>query len=50
MALNPDDYVAAQVENKIMMDKLIEKAKIMDAEDWGEVAVSFPHFIGQVLV
>ena len=32
---NPNDYVAAQAENKVMMDKLIEKAKTMDAEDWG---------------
>jgi len=35
MALNPNDYVAAQAENKVMMDTLIEKAKNMSAEDWG---------------
>ena len=38
---NPADYAAVQQENAVMVGKVVEKAKAMDAEDWG-------NFTGQV--
>ena len=38
---NPSDYAAVQQENAVMVGKVVEKAKAMDAEDWG-------NFTGQV--
>ncbi|WP_271782006.1 PAAR-like protein [Aquimarina algiphila] len=42
MLTNPNDYRLAQQENAIMLDKMMEKAATMNAEDWGS-------FLGQVL-
>ena len=34
---NPSDYAAVQQENAVMVGKVVEKAKAMDAEDWGNL-------------
>ncbi|AIY14025.1 DUF4280 domain-containing protein [Cellulophaga baltica] len=37
MLTDPNDYMAAQEENSVMMDKMLDKAANMSAEEWGEV-------------
>ncbi len=37
-ALNPEDFIKAQQENKEMFDALVDKASNMSAEEWGDFA------------
>ena len=37
MLTNPKDYIAMQQENAVMAGKVVEKAKQMDAKDWGNL-------------